>query len=463
MRIIDATKSRLLLPSRELVVPSDLHKTEGDIAGSKANGPVKPVRLYRTPPTGYEQFLYRVLDLTGGMDPDLDRYNDILRGKAREKLKKFVDPGEMIGKKGDNIVSIPVPTIRIPKFRQGTRGGSGVGQGDGDVGQPIAGGPPKPGEGVAGGDPGGHIREELVPMSRSEIAQFLIEDLGLPNLLPKGQHHIKKEGIKWTTKSKVGNDWLMQETVINALMRAAVEMGDKYDLDNPDELEEFINAVTIEDQDMVYQSWTVSEKPETSAVIIYMMDVSGSMTDDQKKWVRREAWYLSSIIQYSYGQIRAELRNEVYEHGDFGQGIEEVFIVHDAAAKEVSEEEFYTTRESGGTKISSAYKVAEKIIKQRYNPAIWNIYMFHFTDGDNWGEDNTEALNIIERLTPQINEFGYVQVASPYGSGDFKGVIEAKFGENNKIVRIAEIEKGEDDEFRQATLDLLKEKSGGKA
>lgn len=457
MKIIDTTRKGLILPSKELV-----YATSRDLAGvcDQANKPVNPVKLYTAPPPGYAEFLQNVLamDLSAGLDPDVDRYNDILRGKAREKLKKFIDPGEMIGKKGDDLVSIPVPRIRIPRFRQGTRGQSGVGQGDGQIGQPIA-GQPNPGDGnKAGSDPGDHIREELIPMSRSEIAQFLIEDLGLPNLIPKGQHHIKKEGIKWTTKSKVGLDWLLQETVMNAITRAAVEIGEDYDLDDPEQLEAFLDNVTIEDSDIVYQSWTTSEKPETSAVIIYMMDVSGSMTDDQKKWVRRQAWYLSTIIQYSYGLIRAQLRNEVYQHSDFGRGIEEVFIIHDAQAKEVSEEEFYTTRESGGTRISSAYKLGESIIKQRYNPATWNIYMFHFSDGDNWGEDSKEALDALKRLEPQINEFGYVQTSSPYGSGDHIKKVENEFGDDNDKVRTAKIENGEDDEFRQVTIDLLEER-----
>lgn len=457
-----STTNRIITPPTGLVVPSrNLYTTQGDEAGivDHTGKPFTPPRLFRTPPLNYDLTRARLFNLSPGIDPDLDRYNDILRGKARERLKKFISPGEMIGKKGDNIVSIPVPTIRIPHFRQGSRGSGGVGQGDGNVGQPIAGGPPQPGgdPDKAGGDPADHIREELIPMSRSEIAQFIIEDLGLPNLLPKGQHQIKKEGIKWTTKSRVGNDLLLQESIMNAIRRAVVEMGDKYDLEDPEQLNAFLDAVLIEDKDMVYQSWTVSEKPETSAVILYMMDVSGSMTDEQKEMVRREAWYLSTIIQYSYGQIRAQLRNETYSHGDFGQGIEEVFIIHDAMAKEVSEEEFYTTRESGGTRISSAYKVAQSIIKQRYNPAIWNIYMFHFTDGDNWGEDNNAATTIIKELVPQINEFGYVQVKSPYGSGDFMDVVKSI---EDPKVRTAAIESNDDDEFRKATIALLKEKGG---
>ncbi|HMP17038.1 MAG TPA: DUF444 family protein, partial [Gemmatales bacterium] len=101
-------------------------------------------------------------------------------------------------------------------------------------------------------------------------------------------------------------------------------------------------------------------------------------------------------------------------------------IIHDAAAKEVDENTFYHTRESGGTKISTAYDLADKIISKRFPPSEWNIYAFHFSDGDNWGDDNEKCLSILqERLLPKLNLFGYAQVESPYGSGEFMEHIES--------------------------------------
>ena len=101
------------------------------------------------------------------------------------------------------------------------------------------------------------------------------------------------------------------------------------------------------------------------AVIIYMMDVSGSITDEQKEIVRMEAFWIDTWIKAHY------------------QGIATVYIIHEAAAQEVDEHTFYHMRESGGTRISSAYELAEHIISKRSPPAQWSIYAFHFSDGDN--------------------------------------------------------------------------------
>jgi len=94
--------------------------------------------------------------------------------------------------------------------------------------------------------------------------------------------------------------------------------------------------------------------------------------------------------------------------------------VHDAVAHEVDEDTFYRVRESGGTRISSAYTESKKIIERDFPPADWNIYIFQFSDGDNWGEDNTSCLKTLqEDFLPVCNLFCYGQVESPYGSGDY--------------------------------------------
>ena len=133
-----------------------------------------------------------------------------------------------------------------------------------------------------------------------------------------------------------------------------------------------------------------------------MMDVSGSMTDEQKEIVRTAAFWLDTWLSSQY------------------TGIETRYIIHDAAAKEVDEDTFYHTRESGGTRISSAYKVCADLIAREFPPSDWNIYCFQFSDGDNWGEDNERSLELLrEALVPHVNLFCYGQVESPYGSGEY--------------------------------------------
>ena len=161
-------------------------------------------------------------------------------------------------------------------------------------------------------------------------------------------------------------------------------------------------------------------------MIIYMMDVSGSMTDEQKEIVRTESFWIDTWLKSQY------------------DGVERRYIIHDAAAKEVDEHTFYHTRESGGTRISSAYKVCAELLDKHFPADEWNIYCFQFSDGDNWGEDNRRALQMLrEKLLPQCNLFCYGQVESPYGSGEYLRRWRKRFGTNHEKLVLSEIEDKE--------------------
>jgi uncharacterized sporulation protein YeaH/YhbH (DUF444 family) len=105
-------------------------------------------------------------------------------------------------------------------------------------------------------------------------------------------------------------------------------------------------------------------------------------------------------------------------------------------AKEVDRETFYHLRESGGTKISSAFELCAKMIETRFPPSQWNIYPFHFSDGDNWsGRDTERCISLLkEVLLPQANVFCYGQVRSAYGSGQFKKDLDRAFGGDERLI-----------------------------
>jgi uncharacterized sporulation protein YeaH/YhbH (DUF444 family) len=155
-----------------------------------------------------------------------------------------------------------------------------------------------------------------------------------------------------------------------------------------------------------------------NAVILYMMDVSGSMGDEQKEIVRIESFWIDTWLRSQY------------------KGLESVYIIHDAAAREVDRETFFHTRESGGTMISSAYRLCADIIQKRFPHEEWNIYPFHFSDGDNWSVDDTlTCINILKtRVLPAANMFCYGQVESPYGSGQFVKDLREHLGKDERVV-----------------------------
>ena len=124
-----------------------------------------------------------------------------------------------------------------------------------------------------------------------------------------------------------------------------------------------------------------------------VMDVSGSMTQDIKDIAKRFYILLYLFLQKSY------------EH------IELVFIRHHTSAKEVDEQEFFYSRETGGTIVSSALKMMQDIIAERYNSDEWNIYAAQASDGDNWDDDSPQCAELLsQQLLPQVQYFAYIEI-----------------------------------------------------
>ncbi|MGM0575006.1 MAG: DUF444 family protein [Myxococcota bacterium] len=330
------------------------------------------------------------------IDSDHRRFRDIVRGRVRRNLKQYISKGELIGKQGEDTVSIPVPQIDIPRFKYGRRDNGGMGQGDGQPGDPVGQGEGEgqgSGPGEAGEQPGEHALE--VEVELADLAKILGEELELPNIEPKGKERFESVKLKYSGLRPVGPESLrhVRRTFKKALKRQVAS--GTYNPDNP-------VIVPIRD-DFVYRAWKEETKPHHNAVIIYMMDVSGSMGEEQKEIVRIESFWIDTWLRSQY------------------KGIESRYIIHDAAAKEVDRDTFFRTKESGGTMISSAYKKCLDILNADYPTGMWNIYPFHFSDGDNWSADDTmQCIKLLrDEIIPASNVFCYGQVESPYGSGQF--------------------------------------------
>lgn len=339
---------------------------------------------------------------------DHARFKEIVRGRIKQNLRKYVQKGEMIGKKGKDLVTIPVPSIDIPHFRFGHKQKGGVGQGEGEVGTVLApGNVEADGEGQAGKGEGQHILE--VDVSLEELATLLGEELELPRIEPRGDKQLSSEKTKYTGVHSSGPESLrhFKRTYKQALKRQIAS--GLYDPKRP--------LIVPTKEDRRYRSWKVVSQPHSNAAIIYMMDVSGSMGDEQKEIVRIESFWLDMWLRKNY------------------KGLETRYIIHDAVAREVDRETFFHTRESGGTMISSAYRLAQDIIQKNYDPNQWNLYAFHFSDGDNWSADDTRSCIELLRtdILPAVNQFAYGQVESPYGSGQFIKDLKEAFASDERV------------------------------
>ncbi len=332
------------------------------------------------------------------IEQDHQRFRQIIKGRIRDDLRRFISRGEFIGKEGRRLVSVPVHGIDTPTFRYGDNS-PGVGMGEGAEGD--AAGRPGSGTNTGGDEPGRHVLE--VDVTLDELADILGEELELPRIEPTGHHRLTTIRDKYSGVRPTGPESLrhFKRSYREALKRQILS-GD-YDPNNP--------VIVPIRRDMRYRSWNEVKAPQSNAVIVFMMDVSGSMGGEQKELVRLEAFWIDTWLRRNY------------------EGVECRYIVHDVRAKEVDKDTFFTIREDGGTRISSAYACCKELLDQHYNPAEWNIYLFHFSDGDNSSEsDNKAAVRLLdESLLPACNLFGYCQVASAYGSGHFMSVLQEAF------------------------------------
>ncbi len=240
------------------------------------------------------------------IDSDRTRFKEIVRGRIRKNLKKYISQGELIGKQGKDLVSVPVPQIDLPRFKFGRRDNGGLGQGDGEPGDPVGGEEGEgqgSGKGQAGDSPGEHALE--VEITMDDLAKILGEELELPKIQPKGKKKFESFDRKYTGIRPVGPDSLRSfKRTYRQALRRQITSG-TYDPKNP-------IIIPIRD-DMRFRSYKEMVRPHHNAVIIYMMDVSGSMGDEQKEIVRIESFWIDTWLRSQY------------------KGIESRYIIHDAS------------------------------------------------------------------------------------------------------------------------------------
>lgn len=342
------------------------------------------------------------------IEADRARFREIVRGRIRKDLRKYLSTGELIGRAGDRTVSIPLPQIELPRFVFGEnpkgRGREGGEGGESSEGEAAEG----EGPGGAGNQAGNHIIE--VEVDLDELAEMLGDELQLPNIKPRGVKELAMDGGRYNGIRQTGPDSLrhFRRSYKNALLRSIAS--GIYDPSKP--------VVSPERQDFRFRLRKSCPQPDSSAVVFHMMDVSGSMGREQKEIVRIKAFWIDTWLRSQY------------------KNLDVVYIVHDAVARVVDHHTFFHLRESGGTKISSAYELCLRQIAERYRPEDWNIYPFHYSDGDNWSARDTELCvsMLRDEILPRVNQFCYGQVKSAHGSGQFKKDLDGALGAEDVLV-----------------------------
>lgn len=340
---------------------------------------------------------------------DLNRFKQIVKNKVKHNLGKYVSSGEMLGQQGGKIIKIPIDQIDLPTFTYGQ--GSGVGQGDGEPGDPMD-GSKKSDKAKAGNEKGEH--GQVAEFTPEELAQILQEELRLPDLEDKGEGKLISSKNDYSGVRKVGAEGLkhFRRTYKEALKRS-ISSG-TYDPKDP-------KIIPIKD-DKRYRSATPIEEESINTAAIFIMDVSGSMGEEQKHIVKSQVFWIDLWLRSQY------------------KGIETRFLIHDMQASEVTRDEFFSISTSGGTLISPAYELCYKLIEQEYPFSTWNNFIWHMSDGDNWsGVDSEKCVALLKNnILPNCNRFCYGQIKSDMGSGDLMEVLVRSFTEEDNI-RMAQI------------------------
>jgi len=212
--------------------------------------------------------------------------------------------------------------------------------------------------------------------------------MALPDLVKKNLGNISMESRVRAGYTRVGapSNINIIRTLRNAMGRRIAIKGAR-DEDNKSEIP-FLDPL-----DVRYNFRTKQERPITQAVMFCVMDVSGSMDESKKEVAKRFFILLYLFLKHNYEKI------------------ELVFIRHHTAAKEVDENEFFYSRETGGTVVSSALELTKSVIRERYASNSWNIYVAQASDGDNWNADSPYCRELLSRdLLPILQYYAYVEI-----------------------------------------------------
>ncbi|GIN58722.1 UPF0229 protein [Lederbergia ruris] len=315
---------------------------------------------------------------------DQTRHQEKVQDAIRKNLPDLITEESIIMSDGRDVVKIPIRSLDEYKIRYNYDKNKHVGQGDGDskVGDVVARGQnPQtgPGKGQGAGDTAGEDYYEA-EVSMMELEEALFKELELPNLQRKERDLNQITDIEYNDIRKTGlmGNIDKKRTMLSAFKRNAIKGSPGF---HP-----------IYPEDLKFKTWNEIQKPESNAVILAMMDTSGSMGIWEKYMARSFFFWMSRFLRTKYESVQIE------------------FIAHHTEAKVVTEEEFFSKGESGGTICSSVYKKALEIINEKYDPERYNIYPFHFSDGDNLTSDNARCIRLVNEIMEKANMFGYGEV-----------------------------------------------------
>ncbi len=321
------------------------------------------------------------------------RHRQKVREAIRANLADIIAEEAILTKTPDRIVKVPIRGLKEYRFIYGddVPRVAAAGKDKVEQGQVVGAAPGEDdGRPGAGDRPGLDYYETEITIE--ELVDLMFEDLRLPELERKKlRENLVTHGTRRQGYRRVGvRVQLDKKRTVRSRIRRQVASRrpePKAALEQP--------RLPFHREDLRFRRRVPNVQAESNAVVVCIMDTSGSMGPLKKYLARSFFFLLYQFVRTRYRQVDL------------------VFIAHHAVASEVSEEEFFHKGESGGTLISSGYRKALEIIQDRYHPSLWNVYVFHCSDGENFGGDNPEARKAATELSALCNLFGYGEIKPP--------------------------------------------------
>jgi uncharacterized sporulation protein YeaH/YhbH (DUF444 family) len=356
------------------------------------------------------------------IDEDHKDFHDVYGGRKRKELKKYIKNGSIFRNRGKNgKIVLTIPKIDIPHIVYGDNGNGGIGRGEGGNGK-VIGKDNKDGDGKgnkAGQDEGEGID---IAVDLEEILKFMQEELHLPDMKPKPSDTYEEIIKKYNNISLVGPESLRHNarTLKQALKRQCSDGS----INKLHEIPGFANPVrliTPINSDKRYRQFNEIKLPSSNAVVFFARDGSASMDQYKCDIVSDMSWWIDIWMRRFYKKV------------------ERVYVWHDTVAKEVDEKKFYKYRYGGGTTCSSALKLIHKMFENRFNPSKWNIYLFYFTDGENWDGDNQQFIKTLQEdfNSKIVNMVGVTQILAWNYEGSLKQAIDNSSFSNLRTTQIS--------------------------
>lgn len=308
------------------------------------------------------------------------RHNQKVRDSVRDQLSTLVTGSDLLTRPdGTRSVRVPVKLMEHARFRlRDEKEQSGVGQGEVDEGDVLQ-QPARPGQGEAGSE-GGSGEGELefvVELQVDDIVDWLWEELALPDLKPRRSESLSEDQYRKEGWGKTGPRALLdrRRTMREAIKRRATRE----------------DAPPFTNEDLRYRQLTQRRSPSTNAVVALVLDVSASMDESRRQLAKAFFFWALQGLRRRYRHLQT------------------VFVAHTNEAWEFSEEEFFSVRATGGTVSSTAFRKVEEILEDRFPVSKYNQYVFYASDGDNFGDDQDAAREVLMRLCETVNFIGFIE------------------------------------------------------